>query len=190
MRCTAGLGCVAHDATAEAMLAVVLLRAPYEDRPWGWTRNEISLIVIDLESLLTAPCVLTIRTCHHNLLFIGLMNQCIQLGVSVDYVFDFRPFLDVRGYTTRLVQLKVLHIQKDAQGFGVKWCCMGRPCSEHVDITITLVAIALSRAEAMLAQLGAWSQLTVFVATACHGPVLAEDTWYVLWDNRSHQRKG
>jgi hypothetical protein len=127
VRCTAGLGCVAHDATAEAMLAVVLLRAPYEDRPWGWTRNEISLIVIDLESLLTAPCVLTIRTCHHNLLFMGLVNQCIQLGVSVDFVFDFRPFLDVRGYTTRLVQLKVLHIQKDAQGFGVKWCCMGRP---------------------------------------------------------------
>ena len=63
MRCTAGLGCVAHDATAEAMLAVVLLRAPYEDRPWGWTRNEISLIVIDLESPLTAPRVLTIRAC-------------------------------------------------------------------------------------------------------------------------------
>ena len=89
-----------------------------------------------------------------------------------------------------LVQLKVLHIQEDAHGFGVKWCCMGRPCSEHVDVTITLAAIALSRAEAMLAQLGAWSQLSVFLATACHGPVLAEDTWYFLWDSRFHQRKG
>ena len=86
MHCAAGLGFVAHDATAEAMLAVVLLRAHYEDRPWGWTRNEMSLIVIDLESLLTAPCVLTIRACHHHLLSMGLVNQCVQLGVSVDYV--------------------------------------------------------------------------------------------------------
>ena len=84
MHCAAGLGFVAHDATAEAMLTVVLLRAHYEDRPWGWTRNEMSLFVIDLESLLTAPCVLTIRACHHHLLFMGLVNQCIQLGVSVD----------------------------------------------------------------------------------------------------------
>ena len=67
---------------------------------------------------------------------------------------------------------------------------MGRPCSEHFEITVTLVAISLSRAEAMLAQLGAWTQLSVFVATACHGPVLAEDAWYVLWANRSHQCKG
>ena len=67
---------------------------------------------------------------------------------------------------------------------------MGTPCSEHFEITVTLVAISLSRAEAMLAQLGAWTQLSVFVATACHGPVLAEDTWYLLWDSRFHQRKG
>ena len=190
MHCAAGLGFVAHDATAEAMLVVVLLRAHYMDRPGRWTRNEMSLSVIDLESLLTAPCVLTLRACHHHLLFMGLVHQCIQLGVSVDYVFDVRPCSDVRGYTPLLVQLKVLHIQKDAQGFGVKWCCMGRPCSEHVDITIILAAIALSRAEAMLAQLGAWSQLSVLVATACHGPVRAEDTWYFLWDSRSHQRNG
>jgi hypothetical protein len=84
VRCTAGLGCVAHDATAEAMLAVVLLPAPYEDRPWGWTRNEIRLIVIDLESRLIAPCVLTIRACHHSLLLTVLVNHCLQLGVSVD----------------------------------------------------------------------------------------------------------
>ena len=106
------------------MLAVVLLRAPYEDRPWGWTRNEISPIVIDLESPLTAPCVLTIRACHHNLLFTVLVNQCIQLAVSVDYVSEFRTLLDVRGYTTMLVQLKVLYIQKEAQGFvlsGAAW---------------------------------------------------------------------
>ncbi len=83
MQCAAGLGFVAHDATAEAMLAVVLLRAHYEDRLWGWTRNEMSLIVIDLESVLIAPCVLTIRACHHHLLFMSLVNQCIQLGVSV-----------------------------------------------------------------------------------------------------------
>ena len=57
MQCAAGFGFVAHDATAEAMLTVVSLRAHYEDRPWGWTRNEMSLIVIDLESVLTAPCV-------------------------------------------------------------------------------------------------------------------------------------
>ena len=118
------LGCVAHDATAEAMLAVVLLTAPYEDRPWGWRRNEISLIVIDFESRLIAPCVLTIRACHHSLLFTVLVNHCIQLAVSVDYVSEFGTFLDVRGYTTMLVQLKVLYIQKDAQGFvssGAAW---------------------------------------------------------------------
>ena len=85
MQCTAGFGFVAHDATAEAMLTVVLLRAHYEDRPWGWTRNEMSLIVIDLESVLTAPCVLSIRACHHHLLFMSLVNQGIQLGVSVDF---------------------------------------------------------------------------------------------------------
>ncbi len=103
------------------MLAVVLLRAPYEDRPWGWTRNEISVIVIDLESPPTAPCVLTIRACHHNLLFTVLVNQCIQLAVSVDYLLEFRTFLDLRGYTTMLIQLKFVHIQQDAQGFCVKW---------------------------------------------------------------------
>ena len=84
MQCAAGLSFVAHDATAEAMLAVVLLRAHYEDRPWGWTRNEMSLIVIDLESGVIAPCVLSNRPCHHHLLFMSLVNQCIQLGVSVD----------------------------------------------------------------------------------------------------------
>ena len=90
MQCAAGFGFVAHDATAEAMLTVVLLRAHYEDRPWGWTRNEMSLIVIDLESVLTAPCVLSIRACHHHLLFMSSVNQGIQLGVSVD-VFYVRP---------------------------------------------------------------------------------------------------
>ncbi len=67
---------------------------------------------------------------------------------------------------------------------------MGTPCREHFEITVTLVVISLSRAEAMLAQLGAWTQLSVFVAEACHGPVLAEVSWYVLWANRSHQCKG
>ena len=67
---------------------------------------------------------------------------------------------------------------------------MGTPCSEHFEISVTLVAISLSRAEAMLAQLGAWTQLSVFVATTCNGPVLAEVAWYVLWANRSHQCKG
>ena len=66
------------------MLAVVLLPAPYEDRPWGWTINEISLIVIDLVSRLIAPCVLTIRACYHTLLFTVLVNHDIQLGVSFD----------------------------------------------------------------------------------------------------------
>ena len=47
---------------------------------------------------------------------------------------------------------------------------MGRPCSEHFDITITLLAIGLSRAAAMLAQLGAWTQLCVFVATVAMAP--------------------
>ena len=67
---------------------------------------------------------------------------------------------------------------------------MGTPCSEHFEISVTLVAISLSRAEAMLAQLGAWTQLRVCLAEACHGPVLAEVAWYVLWANRSHQCKG
>ena len=90
-----------------------------------------------------------------------------------------------------LVQLKVLDIQKYAEGVGVKWCRMGRPCNEHVDMTITLAAIALSRAPKRCSlSFGAWSQLSVFVATACHEPVLAEDTWYFLWVCRSHQRNG
>ena len=116
------------------MLAVVLLPAPYEDRPWGWTRNEISLIVIGLESRLIAPCVLTIRACYHTLLFTVLVNHDIQLGVSFDYVSELGTFSDVRGYTTMLVQLKVLYIQRDAQGLvlsGAAWVHLAASISKY-----------------------------------------------------------
>ena len=48
--CAAVPGCVAHDAADEGLLAVVFLLARYGDRPWGWPRNEISCIAIDLGS--------------------------------------------------------------------------------------------------------------------------------------------
>ncbi len=71
--------------------------------------------------------------------------------MTFDYDSDFLALLDVRGYTTMLIQFKVVYMQSSGE-----WVDLATSTSK---ITATLVAVPFSRAEAMLALLSAWTQL-------------------------------
>ena len=121
------------------------------------------VLLLTLGPSLRALCVSTIRAGQHSLFFTVLVNLCIQVGVTLDYGSYFGAVFDVRSYTIILIQFTVVHRQVVAHSFllsNAEWVDHETSTSK---ITATLVVIAFSRAEAMLAQLSAWTQLCVFL---------------------------